>query len=654
MKRWLFCLLSACALHLTVSAHVLDQYLQVAQIALAPDGVRIEMRLVPGVQVAERFLARIDSDGNGQISSAEEHAYARRVLQDLTLEVDGRPAPLALVSLQFPSRGEINEGNGTIRLNCAAEIVLSTKGDHQLFFLNNHLPEFSAYLANALVPATTKIKISGQERDVQQHGLRINFRATPDATLGRPGWIGLLLLSFGLVGVLLWKWLHGFALKQRSVPSAFGQWLMMLSLIMILNASPALAHEQPVTLVMLDVAPDRVAMTLHVPLNELELAFGNQVSVSPETTLSRWQPQFQEYLLSHIHPVTQGQSWTVTVLDMQVQKAEQTQSGPFQEIVVRLALTPPSGVSTRRFTLNYDLIMHQVVTHKALVSLRHDWERGQAASEEVGVIRVNTETAKIEPFEINLERGSWWAGFIGMVLLGIQHIKEGSDHLLFLLALLLPATLLVNGRRWGGFGGSRYSLVRLLKIVTAFTLGHSVTLLIGALGWLRLPQQPVEVLIAFSILVSALHAIRPLFPGKEIYVASGFGLVHGLAFATVLADLHLSAGPMALSILGFNLGIELMQLFVIAVTIPWLVLLSMTPLYVWVRGGSALFAAAAALGWMANRLTGRANFIDRAMQTATEYAPFGILLLVLLAVPAYLARHRTDENQRSSAHELTK
>src|SRR5690242_475519 len=103
---------------------------------------------------------------------------------------------------------------------------------------------------------------------------------------------------------------------------------------------------------------------------------------------------------------------------MQVQKAEQTQSGPFQEILVHLSLTQPAGVSARRFTLNYDVILHQVVTHKALVSIRNDWEsgcndweRGQTAEEQVSVIRVNTEITRIRPLEINLEKGSLCDGF---------------------------------------------------------------------------------------------------------------------------------------------------------------------------------------------------------------------------------------------------
>src|SRR5438045_3779903 len=111
----------------------------------------------------------------------------------------------------------------------------------------------------------------------------------------------------------------------------------------------------------------------------------------------------------------------------------------------------------------------------------------------------------------------------------------------------------------------RCTLGRLAGVVSAFTLGHSVTLIGGAFfGW-RLPAQPVEVAIAVSILVSAVHAARPLFAGREPWVAAGFGLVHGLAFATVIGNFGLDPLEKAQSILGFNLGIELVQLAVVAV-----------------------------------------------------------------------------------------
>ena len=171
---------------------------------------------------------------------------------------------------------------------------------------------------------------------------------------------------------------------QRKLFPKHSQWLLAFLFLTAVTASQqTYAHQQPVTLVVLDVGPQNVAMTLHVPLNELELAFGNGVTQTPETSLARWRAQFSEYLTAHIHPTTNGQAWSLQVTEMEVAKAEQTQSGPFQEVIVHLALTPPAGVSTRKFTLNYDAIMHQVVTHKALVSIRNDWERGQSAEQQV-------------------------------------------------------------------------------------------------------------------------------------------------------------------------------------------------------------------------------------------------------------------------------
>lgn len=410
---------------------------------------------------------------------------------------------------------------------------------------------------------------------------------------------------------------------------------LTLTALIIFAAQSSLAHQQPTTIVLLDVAPDKVKMELQIPLSELELAFGNDVSENTDTLVERSGEELKDYLIAHIHPVTgKDQVWSAAVTDMKTEKAEQIQSGPYQEITVHLVLVPPAGVSTRRFTLNYDVIMHQVVTHKALVGLQSDWEGGKIGEQPMtqGVIKVDTASTLIYPLEINLENGSCWEGFKGMLGLGMQHIKEGTDHLLFLLVLLLPAALLLNGSRWGDFGGVRYSISRLLKIVTAFTAGHSITLLIGALGWLRLPGQPVEILIAVSILISAVHAVRPIFPGKEMYVAAGFGLVHGLAFAAVLSDLNLGAGPMALSILGFNIGIELMQIFVIAIIVPWLILLSLTPFYKSVRITGAVLACMASAVWITERISGSPNRIGGLLQNISQYAYAGILMLALIAL----------------------
>jgi hypothetical protein len=230
--------------------------------------------------------------------------------------------------------------------------------------------------------------------------------------------------------------------------------------------------------------------------------------------------------------------------------------------------------------------------------------------------------------------GIWLNGvqFSRLFALGVRHIAEGTDHLLFLLALLLPAPLVVMGSRWGSAADWRQSLRRILMVVTAFTFGHSITLALAAFGAVRVPSRPVEVLIAVSIFISAMHAIRPLFPGKEVWIAAFFGLIHGLAFAAVLTDLGLNGWYRLISLLGFNLGIESMQLVVIAATLPSLLLLSRTRAYPIFRLTGAMFALVASLGWMVARLFNTHNAIDPFVERIAQQGMWIALLLLVSSI----------------------
>ncbi len=418
--------------------------------------------------------------------------------------------------------------------------------------------------------------------------------------------------------------------------------MVFAALFMGLGLPPsALAHPMPNSVVLLNVHADRIDAELQIPLVELQSAWGHAVNNSSANVIARLGPQLRAYLKSHIRPQSpDGRFWMVSVNDLVVQETQNPIVGVYRELTAHVQMVPPAGKDVRQFTFHYDAVLHQVRTHKILVSVRQDWERGQLAEAppvQIGEISLDIVNDRVLPLSVNLASGpagpgSRWTGFVAMVTLGTQHIAEGTDHLLFLLVLLLPAPLLVAGNRWGRFGGIRYSLRRLLLIVTAFTIGHSITLLLGSLGWVRLPSQPVEVLIAVSILVSAVHAVRPIFSGREIWVAAGFGLIHGLAFASTLANLQLDTGPMALSILGFNVGIELMQLVVIGLTVPWLMLLSRTPTYRYVRIGGAILAGVAAVAWIIERITGQANILTQGIEHMVSYAPHLLAVLALLAI----------------------
>ena len=199
-----------CALPVTASAHVLDEYLQAAQISLAPDGVRVNLRLIPGVKVAERIFALIDVDGDGQISPEEEQAYAQLVTGDIALETDGRKMPFVLKDIRFPPRDKMNEGNGAIRLDLAADMKLDRAGEHQITFRNDHLPDIGVYLANVLISTADTIEITGQQRDNLQHELRVNFRVHSANTPASSQWKALLIGLFLLLLSAQWKCLRFF------------------------------------------------------------------------------------------------------------------------------------------------------------------------------------------------------------------------------------------------------------------------------------------------------------------------------------------------------------------------------------------------------------------------------------------------------------
>jgi hypothetical protein len=169
-------------------------------------------------------------------------------------------------------------------------------------------------------------------------------------------------------------------------------------------------------------------------------------------------------------------------------------------------------------------------------------------------------------------------------------------------------------------------------MITAFTIGHSLSLIVGASQWLKLPTQPIEVLIALSILITAMHTIKPIFPNHESYVALGFGIIHGLAFAEALTSLHLDTTLMALSILGFNIGIELMQLVVVMAALPWILLLANSSAYSIVRIVLATIFAMASFTWLLERITSESNFLSPLVNDIATHGKYFLLFLILLAL----------------------
>lgn len=166
--------------------------------------------------------------------------------------------------------------------------------------------------------------------------------------------------------------------------------------------------------------------------------------------------------------------------------------------------------------------------------------------------------------------GAW--DTFGMFLYeGIVHLLMGLDHMLFLLVLVLPATLIIRRQsNQTPTHSFKSRLLQLAGIVTAFTVAHSITLALSALNIVRLPIAWVETVIAFSIAAAALNVVWPFLGRKTWKLAFAFGLIHGFGFASVLGDLTGGVSSLAIALAGFNLGVEFGQLGLLIIGFPLL------------------------------------------------------------------------------------
>lgn len=185
---------------------------------------------------------------------------------------------------------------------------------------------------------------------------------------------------------------------------------------------------------------------------------------------------------------------------------------------------------------------------------------------------------------------------------GVRHIWQGADHLLFLISLLLPAVLVRRDGRWVAAHEGRAVLLDVLRVVTAFTVAHSITLALAVWGVVNPPARWVESVIAASVVLAALNNLRPLVGEGRWALTFAFGLVHGFGFAGALRDLGLQDAPLGWSLLGFNLGVELGQIAVVAAFMPlaWWLRTRRAYRVLGLQAGSLAIAGLAAL-WFVER-----------------------------------------------------
>lgn len=358
-----------------------------------------------------------------------------------------------------------------------------------------------------------------------------------------------------------------------------------LALLMWTAVLPAGAHSLSVA--HLDVTDDggRVTADLDLAVRDLALAFPLDANADERVTWSELQAAYPAILAEVRSNVRFGRGVGRCDLTAAPPALRRYDDGAYARFLLA-GRCPGTGP----LTVDYGMFFDRDPQHRVVATFR-----------EGGTTRADIGTSSDRRLGGSADAAGMtpWAFFRE----GIGHILEGYDHLAFVLLLLLPAVLRREGGRWVPASSFGASLLQVGGIVTAFTLAHSVTLALAALGWISAESRLVEATIAASVILAAANNIRPVVTRRLAVVGFLFGLVHGFGFAGALGELGLPTGTRLTSLLGFNLGVEVGQLAVVAALLPALFLLRTRRWYA--RGGMQVVSAvlgAVAIVWLIDRL----------------------------------------------------
>ncbi len=368
---------------------------------------------------------------------------------------------------------------------------------------------------------------------------------------------------------------------------------VLLALLMALCLPTAWAHKPSDSYLTINVKTAAIEGQWDIALRDLDFALTLDADGNGELTWGEVRARHADiaaYASQRLVVSADDQPCTLAVGAQQI---DEHTDGMYS--VLPLALQCEAASPTR-VAMNYTLFADLDPQHRGLLNLV---ARGASRS---AVLGPQQSTQAFELGEINR-----WRQFVDYVREGVWHIWIGLDHILFLLSLLLPSVLLwqAASKKWQAVNSFREAFVDVLKVVTAFTLAHSITLSLAALGVVELSSRLVESVIAASIVVAALNNIWPRVIGRLWMVAFGFGLVHGFGFASVLADLGLPRDALVLALVGFNVGVELGQLAIVLVFLPIAYALRRTVFYrrAVMVGGSIVIALLASV-WLVERAFG--------------------------------------------------
>lgn len=345
----------------------------------------------------------------------------------------------------------------------------------------------------------------------------------------------------------------------------------------------------------IDIRQESAQLTIRVdlPLRDLDLRFDFDQDRTPGVSwqeIKSQRPAIEQWLRNGLTLSSDEQACDIGPLDW---AAAQYGEEHYLSLIGQISCGGSASVTA--LSARYQLFFDQDALHRGLLK---------------AMLQDTAMSAVLSPDRPDAELDPSKAGFVWTLatylIEGIWHIWIGADHILFLLSLLLPCVFLRQTEslgHWQPIQKLRPAVMNVLAVVTAFTVAHSITLGLTVLEIIQPPEDIVEPIIAASVVIAALGNLTKRLIHLRWQIAFGFGLIHGFGFASVLAELGLPSEQLIAALLGFNLGVEVGQLAIVAVFFPIAWKLRGTAVYRWgfVVAGSLAIAAIAAY-WFIDRI----------------------------------------------------
>ncbi len=324
-----------------------------------------------------------------------------------------------------------------------------------------------------------------------------------------------------------------FRRSQRGLRAALFLWF-------VLSGSQLFAHSMSVSFVEVTLEGSRASLRYRLPMAELDLLFlidENLDGVYQPEEVEKAGPQIDSYLQEKVNLAVNNLPVTSEPQERALWADEEDHMfvDLWQEVVL--------SEEIRQIEFSATIFQELIPDHKTLVLIDSEEGSRQFALDQ------SNQSAIWTP-----EDTGFWAHFFSFLALGIEHIFTGYDHVLFLIGILFL------GR----------NLLQVIKIVTSFTVAHSLTLVVATLGVVTPNAQLIEVGIALSIAYIGLENLIEKHWTRAWHITFFFGLVHGFGFANILREMELSSTQLASSLFSFNLGVEVGQVFIVAMVFPLL------------------------------------------------------------------------------------